>query len=213
MLSSKLHLSPSSKSSAAAPSCDAPSDPAYTSQFNVSTQTIIECTSTPLVSISDFAMGECGSRTTADPRIFGPPAWRAFHLFAQNYPTQPTATVKAACVTFVKSLAYMLPCPHCGFDFISFIQVNDLYEGVDPFNPACKGSQAYSMPCQGPVTVREKSRRGGRREGGEIELFQLLKAAASLSHFYCNRKTRKPLHRPAPTRPTSSTSSSGRTST
>ena len=207
LLSSKLHLSPSSKSSAAAPSCDAPSDPAYTSQFNVSTQTIIECTSTPLVSISDFAMGECGSRTTADPRIFGPPAWRAFHLFAQNYPTQPTATVKAACVTFVKSLAYMLPCPHCGFDFISFIQVNDLYEGVDPFNPACKGSQAYSMPCQGPVTVREKSRRGGRREGGEIELFQLLKAAASLSHFYCNRKTRKPLHRPAPTRPTSSTSS------
>jgi hypothetical protein len=93
LLSSKLH--PAAPAPSAAPSCDAPSDPAYTSQFNVSNQVIIECTNTPLVSISNFAMGECGSRTTADPRIFGPPAWRAFHLFAQNYPTQPTATVKA----------------------------------------------------------------------------------------------------------------------
>ena len=186
LLSSKLHLSPSSESSAAAPSCDAPSDPAYTSQFNASTQTIIECTSTPLVSISDFAMGECGSRTTADPRVFGPPAWRAFHLFAQNYPTQPTATVKAACVAFVNSLGYMLPCPHCGFDFISFIEVNELYENVDPYNPACKGSQAYNMPCQGPVTVRRR-----RDRGGGIELIQLIKAAAASLLLLLHSKTEK----------------------
>ena len=43
--------------------------------------------------------------------------------------------------------------PHCGYDFLSFIKTNDLYEGTDPYNPACKGSQAYNMPCQGPVTA------------------------------------------------------------
>ena len=57
----------------------------------------------------------------------------------------------------------MLPCPHCGYDFLEFIKVNDLYENTDPFNPACKGSQAYGMPCQGPATVRFFCRRGAAR--------------------------------------------------
>ena len=139
----------------AAPSCSAPSDVNYTSQFNVSTQTIIECTGVPLESISNFAMGECGVRTTADPRVFGPPTWRTLHIAAQNYPTEPIDTVKAACVAFVNSVAYMLGCPHCGYDFIQFIKTNDLYEGKDPWNPACKGSQQYNMPCQGPTTACE----------------------------------------------------------
>lgn len=98
-------------------------------------------------------MGECGTRTTADPRIFGPPAWRAFHVFAQNYPATPAPTVKAACTAFVRAIPYMLPCPHCGYDFATFIADNDAYEGVDPYNPACYGSAAYGMPCQGPATA------------------------------------------------------------
>ena len=101
---------------------------------------------------SSFLFSLSSSRVRRNKK-FGPPAWRAFHLFAQNYPAQPTATVKAACVAFVNSVGYMLPCPHCGYDFISFIKVNDLYENSDPFNPACKGSRAYNMPCQGPVTA------------------------------------------------------------
>ena len=165
-------------SAGAAPSCTAPTDPAYSAGFNVASQTIIECTGVPLVSISNWAMGECGVRTTADPRIFGPPAWRAFHLFAQNYPTDPTgecvrerrwrrkatlsnsmmfffnttpfslpsATVKTACEAFVNSIAYMLPCPHCGYDLQQFIQANALYDGT--FNPACGASVEYNMPCQ-----------------------------------------------------------------
>lgn len=135
-----------SASSGAAPSCTAPTDPAYTAGFDVATQTIIECTGVPLVSISTWAMGECGTRTTADPRIFGPPAWRAFHIFAQNYPAAPAATVKTACEAFVNAIPYMLPCPHCGYDFQQFIQANALYDGT--FNPACKASVAYNMPCQ-----------------------------------------------------------------
>lgn len=167
----------------AAPSCTAPTDPAYAAGFDVASQHIVECTGVPLVSISNWAMGECGVRTTADPRIFGPPAWRAFHLFAQNYPAAPAVTVKAACEAFVNAIPYMLPCPHCGYDLSQFIQVgtggvvvcrsvgwksgrlnpqtcfffsffpqvNALYDGT--FNPACRASVPYNMPCTSVATA------------------------------------------------------------
>jgi len=66
MITNKLR--PPAPSPTAAPSCLAPSDSNYTSQFNTSSQVIIECSGVPLKSISNFAMGECGTRTTADPR-------------------------------------------------------------------------------------------------------------------------------------------------
>ena len=138
-----------------APTCTAANDPTYTSQFDVASQTIVECTGVPLVSISNWAMGECGTRTSADPRVFGPPAWLTFHTFAQNYPASPTAAVKASCIAFINAIPLMLPCPHCGYDFKSFIQTNNAFEGVDPFNPTCQASVQYNMPCQGPTTACE----------------------------------------------------------
>lgn len=76
----------------------------------------------------------------------------------------------------------MLPCPHCGYDFLEFIKVNDLYENTDPFNPACKGSQAYNMPCQGPATVRFSPRSGSGGASTPKRLFFYF----SLSAFFLN---------------------------
>lgn len=137
----------------AAPTCTATNDPSYTDQFDAASQVIIECTGTPLKSISNWAMGECGTRTSADPRIFGPPAWLTFHTFAQNYPAFPTADVKLSCAAFINAIPLMLPCPHCGYDFKSFLQTNILYENT--FNPACQASVQYNMPCQGAVKACE----------------------------------------------------------
>lgn len=113
---------------------------------------IVECGQT-LTSISDWPMGQCGNRATSDPRIFGPEAWRTFHRFAQNYPSEPDSTTQQACRNFLNAIPYMLPCGHCGYDFAEFIQTNEEHEGSDPYFAGCGGSEEYNMPCQGPVTA------------------------------------------------------------
>jgi hypothetical protein len=35
-------------------------------------------------------MGECGTRSTADPRVWGPEAWQMLHVMAQNFPSTPS---------------------------------------------------------------------------------------------------------------------------
>lgn len=59
-----------------------------------------------------------GNRTTGDPRVFGPYTWRTVHRFAQFYPIDPTTEVQEACVNFINALPFLLPCPHCGHDFV-----------------------------------------------------------------------------------------------
>ncbi len=57
------------------------------------------------------------TRTTADPRVFGPYTWRTLHRFMQFYPVAPTAQTQQSCVNFVNALPFLIPCPHCGYDF------------------------------------------------------------------------------------------------
>lgn len=63
----------------------------------------------------DFPMGACGARTTADPRIWGPEAWRMLHVFAQNYPTDPSQQAIEACANFINALPFMLPSALAGY--------------------------------------------------------------------------------------------------
>lgn len=63
----------------------------------------------------------CGIIPTSDPRVFGPPAWKTFHIFAENYPNNPNKQTQQSCINFIKSIPYMLPCETCGFDFNEFI--------------------------------------------------------------------------------------------
>jgi hypothetical protein len=123
-----------------------------TNKYTTEEQLIIECDQ-KLDSISDWPMGQCGSRTTADPRVFGPEAWITFHRFAQNYPKDPTDQTIQACIDFTKSIPYMLPCPHCGYDFKQFILANEENEKSNPYAPACSSCKEYNMPCQGIVTA------------------------------------------------------------
>ena len=58
----------------------------------------------------------CVLRTTADPRIFGKYVWGTLHIFAQHYPLFPTKKIQLNAINFIKSIPYMLPCPHCGCD-------------------------------------------------------------------------------------------------
>lgn len=69
------------------------------------------------VADTSFPMGTCGTRTSLDPRVFGPDAWQMLHLFAQNYPTDPQPQVVEACERMINALPYMLPCDVCGYAF------------------------------------------------------------------------------------------------
>lgn len=62
-----------------------------------------------------FPIGACGVRTTADPRVWGPEAWRMLHVFAQNFPTDPTQQAIDACTNFINALPWMLPSPLAGY--------------------------------------------------------------------------------------------------
>lgn len=44
----------------------------------VTYDSLTECNVT-VTSISPWPVGACGQRTSADPRVFGPEAWRSFH--------------------------------------------------------------------------------------------------------------------------------------
>ena len=68
---------------------------------------------------SNWGMGQCGTRISSDPRVFGPYTWRTLHRFAEHYPVAPTPSVKEACVNWINALPLIIPCAHCG---------NDLYE-------------------------------------------------------------------------------------
>lgn len=78
---------------------------------------VVEC-GVPLPAYQNsFPMGSCGTRTTIDPRTFGPDAWTMLHYFAENYPAQPSAQTQEACVNFLNAIPQVLPCTLCGFDF------------------------------------------------------------------------------------------------
>lgn len=94
-------------------------------------------------------MGQCGVRTTADPRVFGPFTWRTLHKFAQHYPLAPSNQTQEACVNFINSLPFLIPCPHCGYDFSQFIVDNIEHAGT--FNQSCKANATYAMPCTTPA--------------------------------------------------------------
>lgn len=63
----------------------------------------------------DFPMGACGERTTADPRVWGPEAWKMLHVFAQNYPMDPSQQAIEACANFINALPFMLPSALAGY--------------------------------------------------------------------------------------------------
>ena len=60
-----------------------------------------------------------------DPRAFGPPVWKALHVLAAGYPQHPTESKKQKCCQFLRSIAGMLPCPHCAMHFEDFMQRHD----------------------------------------------------------------------------------------
>lgn len=64
----------------------------------------------------------CGVAPTGDPRVFGPPTWKAFHLMAQNYPENPNLNTIKQCSNFVKAIPYMIPCSQCGYHFQEFTE-------------------------------------------------------------------------------------------
>ena len=71
-----------------------------------------------------FPPGSCGSRSSSDPRVFGPHFWKTFHTMAVNYHSPPTEAALRACSAFLHALPYMIPCTHCAWDLGQFIQLN-----------------------------------------------------------------------------------------
>jgi hypothetical protein len=87
---------------------------------------------------SPFPPGTCGSRSSSDPRVFGPHFWKTFHTMAVNYHSPPTKAALGACSAFIKALPYMIPCTHCAWDLGQFIQTN--IENSGKYNETCMGA-------------------------------------------------------------------------
>jgi hypothetical protein len=62
----------------------------------------------------------------SDPRVFGPPVWRALHVLAAGYPKRPSPKTRKSCRLFLRHLAVLLPCSSCGSHFSGFIEGADL---------------------------------------------------------------------------------------
>ena len=75
----------------------------------------VECGVALPIMETDFPVGTCGSMTSADPRVFGPDAWKMLHYMGQWYPTAPSDQAAEACVNFINALPYMLPAPICAY--------------------------------------------------------------------------------------------------
>eukprot|EP00964_Phaeocystis_antarctica_P146228 scaffold112426_cov63-Phaeocystis_antarctica.AAC.4 len=99
--------------------------------------------------------GACATKakpfSTADPRVFGPALWKAFHMIAANFPSPPTKAAHQACVAFITALPYLVPCRHCGWDLGDFIKRNIDNDGQT--DPGCFGfdGQGFSQSvCESP---------------------------------------------------------------
>lgn len=94
--------------------------------------------------------GECGITSTADPRVFGPDAWRTFHTFARHYPHNPLIETQHACRSFVEALPRMIPCAHCGLHLQEFMHFNSAHDGESMSQ--CMGASGESV-CASPETA------------------------------------------------------------
>ena len=68
------------------------------------------------------------SFTSAVPAIFGPYLWTSFHLISVNYPDNPLPQTQNSAIQFIKSLPWLLPCDHCGYHLLEFIEEKYLPE-------------------------------------------------------------------------------------
>lgn len=73
-----------------------------------------------------YTKKKCDYVSTVDPRVFGPELWRSLHRIAQNYPDNPSVDTQKHAVAFLDALPYMLPCSHCGCDFLLYLEENNL---------------------------------------------------------------------------------------
>jgi hypothetical protein len=93
--------------------------------------------------ISGATTGTCPvSRTSMDPRVFGPIFWPMLHTMSVNYPEVPNFEAAKACTKFIMSLPWLIPCDHCGHDFHEFIRLNINFSNKstgDGDTPDCGG--------------------------------------------------------------------------
>jgi hypothetical protein len=73
-----------------------------------------------------YTKKNCDYVTTADPRVFGPELWRSLHRIAQNYPQNPSEDTQKHAVAFLEAIPYMIPCSHCGCDFLMYLEEHNL---------------------------------------------------------------------------------------
>ena len=56
-----------------------------------------------------------------DPTVWGPHAWKLFHIMAENYPENPSPIYKIKATEFIRSIPFMIPCEKCSIHAMKFI--------------------------------------------------------------------------------------------
>lgn len=57
-----------------------------------------------------------------DPSVWGPSAWKFFHIVAEHYPSVASPLVQERTKGFIRSLPFILPCADCSSHAFGYIQ-------------------------------------------------------------------------------------------
>ena len=57
-----------------------------------------------------------------DTRFWGPSGWKLLHYITYVYPTNPTKTMEAHMLKFIKTIPYILPCKFCRYSLTCYMR-------------------------------------------------------------------------------------------
>lgn len=102
--------------------------------MSVPSSNLISCNDISL-NTQQYAMsrGAIGydKKSTADPRIMGPPRWFNYHTTAKYYSKSPNTETKRHMKNFITSIPYTLPCDRCKIHASEYITMHEKMGTLD----------------------------------------------------------------------------------
>lgn len=71
---------------------------------------------------SNSSTTSCKKQPSSDPTVWGPSAWKFFHIVAENYPVVASPLCQEKTKGFIRSIPFILPCADCSSHAFGYIQ-------------------------------------------------------------------------------------------
>ena len=93
----------------------------YNKLYNVVVENFDDSTSPPSTPPPIPPSPPVSGLPSKDPTVWGPHAWKLFHIMAENYPENPSPLYKTKAIDFIRSIPFMIPCEKCSIHAMKFI--------------------------------------------------------------------------------------------